>query len=55
MSSMNNLAEALRLKREQDAAASAPANEQAQQWLKRSLLSSLNWKAGLARWLRLGL
>lgn len=32
MSSMDNLAEALRLKREQDAAASAPANEQAQQW-----------------------
>ncbi|MFJ4086124.1 hypothetical protein [Pseudomonas psychrophila] len=32
MSSMENLAEALRLKREKDEAASAPSNEQVQQW-----------------------
>lgn len=32
MSSMDRLAEALRLKREQDEAASAPSNERVQQW-----------------------
>ncbi len=50
MSSMENLAEALRLKREKDEAASAPSNEQVQQWeqsLKTLFAQLENWLSPL--------